>query len=273
MCQKSPQQPAAGLEIDRDKSEFMEFVKKHNLSFVEKYTGTEGSESFLIAKELIDNLFFEMAKLCTKYSNESFYDLPYTYRERQLDSVLLPALSKLCNSMVFAELPVNRECNNRRFHVEKSSGRLDYWCLYKDFSFVIELKHSYDCFTTPKTRERTITERWIKMNEQLQSLEKEIKYYEENTKGVIRIGLHIMTSYSDKTPNNQLYRDFLDSIPLTFERIQKDLSKRYPSIKPNLMICWKIPKKIVFKDREKTFPGLWAVAKIYSVIKHQGALV
>ena len=251
----------------------MEIIKRHRLSFAEAFYGNGEGESFLVAKELVNNLFFEMSKLCKKYSNETFHDLPYTYRERQLDSVLLPALSKLCNSMVFAELPVKRECNNRRFHVEKSSGRLDYWCVYKDYSFVIELKHSYDCFTTSKTREKTITERWIKMNEQLQSLEKEIKYYEENTKGVIRIGLHIVTSYSDKSPDNQLYLEFLKSIPLTFERIQKDLSKRYPSLKPNLMICWKIPKKIVFNDCEQTFPGLWAVAKIYPVIKHQGANV
>ena len=111
------------------------------------------------------------------------------------------------------------------------------------------------------------------MNEQLQSLKKEIKYYGENTKGVIRIGLHIVTSYSDKSPNNQLYLEFLDSIPLTIERLQKDLSKRYPSLKPNLMICWKIPKKIIFKDSEQTFPGLWAIAKIYPVIKHQGAIL
>ena len=255
------------------KLEYMEIINKHRLSFVETFSENEEGESFLVAKELVNNLFFEMAKLCTKYSNETFCDLPYTYRERQLDSVLLPALSKICNSMVFAELPAKRECNNRRFHVEKSSGRLDYWCMYKDYSFVLELKHSYDCFTTPKTRERTITERWIKMNEQLDSLKKEIKQYEEKTKGVIRIGLHIMTSYSDKTPNNQLYLEFLNSIPLTFERIQKDLSKRFSSLKPNLMICWKIPKKIVFNDSEQTFPGLWAIAKIYPVIKHHGAIV
>ena len=246
-------------------------IKKHGLSFEETFIGN-GDKSTSVAKDLISNLFYEMAKLCTKYCNKSFCDLPYTYRERQLDSVLLPALSKLCNSMVFAELPAKRECKNRLFQVDKSSGRLDYWCIYKDYSFVIELKHSYDCFTTSKTRKRTVTDRWIKMNEQLRSLDKDIKCYEENTKGVIKIGLHIVTSYSDKAPTKQLYFNFIESIPQTFVRMQKDLCKKYISLRPDLIIFWKIPKTIVFEDEEQTFPGLWAFAKIYPVIKHKGAI-
>ena len=78
----------------------MEIIKKYNLSFVETFSGNDEGESFVVAKDLVNNLFFSMSKLCTKYSNDTFCDLPYTYRERQLDSVLLPALSKLCNSMV-----------------------------------------------------------------------------------------------------------------------------------------------------------------------------
>ena len=70
------------------KLEYMEIINKHRLSFVETFSENEEGESFLVAKELVNNLFFEMAKLCTKYSNETLCDLPYTYRERQLDSVL-----------------------------------------------------------------------------------------------------------------------------------------------------------------------------------------
>lgn len=238
----------------------MSDIKKHNLTFVESYNGAE-DESSLVAKELVENLFFDMAKLCTKYSNNNFCE-PYTYHERQLDSVLLPALSKLCDSMVFAEYPARRQCANRRFHVDESSGRIDYWCIYKDYSFVIELKHSYDCFTTPTTREDKVTARWIKMNEQLQSLEKEIKDYDDGTKGVVRIGLHIVTSYSYKYPDNHLIAQFKESVTPTIERFQKDLAKPFHSLKPDLIICWKIPRKIVMNNVQ-TFPGLWAIAKIY----------
>ena len=82
----------------------MKEIKKHGLSFVEMESNTEKNDSFNIAKELIENLFFDMAKLSTKYCNGIFCDLPYTYSERRLDCVLLPALSKLCNSLVMVEV-------------------------------------------------------------------------------------------------------------------------------------------------------------------------
>ena len=54
-------------------------IKKHNLSFVEAFSENYEGESFIVAKDLVNNLFFDMAKLCTKYSNKIFCDLPYTY--------------------------------------------------------------------------------------------------------------------------------------------------------------------------------------------------
>ena len=244
--------------------------KKHGLSF-EKEVEKINSKDFKVAEELIEDLFCDMAKLGTKYGNDRFFDLPYTYMERQLDSILLPSLSKLCDGLVLAEVPTIRKCNNGRFNVEESNGRIDYWCVYKNYSFVIEMKHSYDCFTTTKTRKRTVIERWIKMNEQLQSIESNIKKtYEENTKGVIRIGLHFITSYSDKNPDEKLIKDFKESVPKTFLRFQQDLSKRYPKLKPDLLLCWKIPTSIVL-DGYATFPGLWCVAKRYPAIIHKGA--
>ena len=246
----------------------MEDVKKHNLSFI-KQTIDKESEYYFIAKDLVENLFFDMAKLCTKYDNSVFYDLPYTFSERCLDSVLLPALSKLCDSQVLVEYPVTRR-SNRRVQFDDASGRIDYWCIYKGYSFVIELKHSFDCFTTNNTREDMVTSRWITMNDQLDSVKKEIKEFEEKTKGVIRIGLHIVTSYSDKEPDNFLIAQFKKSIPETFSRFQSDLAKPYRSLKPDLIICWKIPARIVLLGYQ-TFPGLWAIAKILPAIHHRGA--
>lgn len=251
----------------------MDRINKYGLTFFETSTDSE-EESYLIAKELIEKLFFNMSKLCTKFCNDFFVDLPYTYRERQLDCVILPALAKLCNSMVFTELPSKRFCNNRHFQVDEYNGWIDYWCLYKNYSFVIELKHSYDCFSNPITDTRT-TKRWIEMNKQLESSETQIKDFGEKTKRVVRIGLHIITSKLKKEPSNQIITEFNNSISSTFDRLQKDLQynsgKRYPTYKPDLIICWKIPPKIVM-EYDETYPGLWAITKICKAIKHKGAI-
>ena len=249
----------------------MKDIKRYGLSFVES-AFERAEESYLLAKELVENLFFEMSKLSTRFCNDIFYDLPYTYSERRIDSVLLPALSKLCNSMVLVEYPVSRSCSNRHFNVEESNGRIDYWCLYKGYSFVIEMKHSFDCFTTSNTRKDKVASRWLKMNEQLESVKSEIKEFEEKTKGVIRIGIHLITSYSDKSPSRQLISQFRNSIPETFERLTRDVSKQYPSLSPDIIICWKVPQKIVLEDGSQTFPGLWIMSKIYPAIKHRGKI-
>lgn len=245
-------------------------LKKHGLSFRE-FSLEINDEDYLAAKDLIENLFFDMSKLSTKYCNSEFNELPYTFSERCLDSVLLPALSKLCDAKVLVEYPVIRQCNNRRFLVEEGYGRVDYWCIYKGYSFVIELKHGYDCFrSTSGNVKGKVASSWITMNKQLQSVESEIKEFEEDTKGVIRLGLHIVTSYSDKAPDNQMIKQFRDSVPDISNRFQRDLSKRYPSLKPDLLLCWMIPSRIVLLGGQ-TFPGLWAIAKIYPKIKHLGA--
>lgn len=259
------------ISIMKDTLELQK-VKCHGLTFYEKAAEKE-DEAYSVAKQLVENLFFDMSKLSTKYWNDTFCALPFTYSERRLDSILLPVLSKLCNSMVLVELPTTRYCSNRKFTVDEANGRIDYWCIYKDYSFIIELKHSYDCFTTMKTRESKVSSRWLKMNEQLESVKDIAKQYGEKTKGVIRLGLHIITSYSDKYPEKGLIKQFEDSIPNTIERFFKDVSKRYPSLRPDMIMCWKIPNRIALSEyQNQTFPGLWALAKIYSPIRHQGAV-
>lgn len=240
--------------------------KKHSLSF-EKEVEKINSKDFKVAEELIEDLFCDMAKLGSKYGNDIFADFPYAYRERQLDSILLPTLSKLCGGWVIAELPTIRKCDAGG----KTSGRIDYWCVYKNYSFVIEVKHSYNFFTNPKPSYRTVINRWKTMIKQLQSNESDIKKYGESTKGVIRIGLHFITSKSDKEPNKELIKHFIkESIPATFDYFQNKFCKRAPTQKPDMILCWKIQPSIVMRG-ENTFPGLWCVAKRYPAIIHKGA--
>ena len=62
-------------------------------------------ESYLVAYSLVRNLLIGMAKRARVFCSNKydFADYPFTYRERQLDSILLPELSKLCNGFVFTE--------------------------------------------------------------------------------------------------------------------------------------------------------------------------
>ena len=40
-----------------------------------------------------------------------------------------------------------------------------------------------------------------------------------------------------------------------------------------MLLCWKIPSKIVKKGSDEygmTYPGLWTIAKIYPPLQHKG---
>ncbi len=254
----------------------MSDFKSKGLSFKEEISerlldkGEE--EPFVVARELIKQVFIGMAKMSTKYCNDTYNmcDLPYLYSERRLDSVFLPVLSKLCDSMVLTELPVRRRAIRKRGQVNEKRGLIDYWCIYKNYSFIIELKQSFDCFQTNKTRKRKVIDPWDTMIDQVRSVTKYAKNCEERTKGVIRIGLHIITSYSDEEPTLQLIREFRENISNTIDRFNRKISKNR-SRKPDMILCWKIPDILIFQQ-DVTYPGLWALAKIYPPVRHRGSI-
>ena len=78
-------------------------------------TKEKKEESYLVAYNLVRNLLIGMAKRARVFCSNKydFADYPFTYRERQLDSILLPELSKLCNGYVFTEYPVTRNCKKK----------------------------------------------------------------------------------------------------------------------------------------------------------------
>lgn len=248
----------------------MKKINKYGLTFYKINTVENTDKAFLIAQELVEELFYLLSKKCTKFCNDDykFYMPPYMYTERRLDSVLMPALAKICDSIVMTELPVSRKVGNENYQ-----GRADYWCIYKGYSFVIELKHSKDNYETAITGKHSIIERWRKMIKQLNSVKKELQEFDEKTEGVIRLGLHMISSRSSFAIEDASKFDE-SKIEEIANRMYKDLTGKSKMNYPDLMLCWKIPSSILKQGDEygcETYPGLWTVAKIYPPLVHAGA--
>ena len=228
----------------------------------------DGKSYYNAAKSLIKELFCGIAKLSVKYYQHVQFDAPYLYGEIQLNSVILPALSKICDGAVLAELPAKRKYGKEY----NSTGRIDYWCIYKDYSFVIEVKHGYDAFLTDKTRERKIIKRWKSMVcGQLQTIKDEVRKYEESTEGVVRLGLHFITSYSDKKPTSELIKEYRRNLPGILDRLIKDVCKcQAVKTTPSMVAYWLPPERMVLEFSE-TYPGVILMAKIFGSIRHKGA--
>ncbi len=225
-------------------------------------------EAYLATYSLVRNLFIGMAKRARLYCSNryDFADYPFCYRERQLDSILLPELSTMCKGYVFAEYPVTR--NSKK---EISKGRIDYWCIYKGYSFAIEVKHSYDNFISGKTKDETLR-RWKLMNKyQLRSIKKDIeKNFTENTQRVIPLALHFVTSEFGGEPTKERRNEYIEQEREMLKRLHDDMVKIE---KPDFVSLWEIDKEMYKKSQFDgySYPGFILVSKFCEVIKHKGA--
>ena len=177
---------------------------------------------------------------------------------------------------MLVEIPAIRQCANRRFQVDESNGRIDYWCIYQNYTFVIEMKHGYDTYKQDDDNHRSLRQsvykEWHTMNSQLISLIDEVKGYQEKTKGVIRLGLHFITSRKRQKPSKELINIFRNpkNIRNTAERFS-NIGQNYKLSYPDLALCWKIPRWMIESDEEESYPGLWVIAKIMDPETHEGA--
>lgn len=251
-------------------------TKIQNQNFVISSCPSESKEDVNIAYGFIKEVFCRVCKQSLLFSN-SKYDIieyPFLFRERQLDSVVLPVVSSLCKGLVIAEYPIVRDSSIKGFEKDSSKGRIDYWCIYKDYSLVIEMKHSYDAFRTDNTNDERLIKRWETMTiSQLQDVRKDVKYFSEKTKGVIRIGLHFITPYSSRDGDMNDVADFDSRQKDILRRLAKDVCRCKPkTTTPNFLASWVLPndKKYFEVPYKGTYPGLILLGKIYSSIEHEG---
>ena len=108
-------------------------TKIQNLNFVISSCPSDQGEDYNIAYSFIKEVFCKVCKQSLLFSN-SKYDIieyPFLFRERQLDSVVLPIISSLCKGLVIAEYPIVRDSSIKGFEKKDSKGRIDYWCIYQ----------------------------------------------------------------------------------------------------------------------------------------------
>lgn len=239
------------------------------------------------SSELLKELLANMASLALKYTEYVHVqgDAPYIYHERQLDGLIAPALSKICDGAILTECPISRVYNLRGYDASEGFGRFDYWCMYsrpsrnklKKSTFIIEVKHNYDNFTTDETRKELIDNWRVMCDYQLTSVRDDAKNFIEPTKGVIRIGLLFVTSEC-RLPKGKQIKDLMSQyekkLPEVLERLQKDVITCKPKkMTANFVACWLPPQKHieqVAKDTE-IYPGLIMMGKIHEPIAHKGS--
>lgn len=237
------------------------------------------------SSELLKELLANMGVLALKYTEYVQGDAPYIHHERQLDGLIVPALSKICDGAILTECPITRNCNLKDYEKNDAQGRFDYWCMYpkprkyvRKNSFILEVKHNYDNCTNDVTC-IDLVRNWDEMCvSQLQSVRDDAKNFVEETNGVIRIGLQFVTSrcaYKMGAETETIISDYKNNLHEILERLKIGVITSKPKMKtPNFMACWIPPQKhieSVAEGRDKIYPGLIMMGKIFAPIAHIGS--
>lgn len=224
-----------------------------------------------VTNEFLKKLLKEFARLSMKSFRPRIgaANFAYMYSERRLDSVVLPALSNICDGVVLTELPVIRKKSKRK--VKSEHGRADYWCIYKGYTFVIEMKGSRDRLDCSTVRENSVIKRWGTMIEQLIDIRETCEKLDDNTKGVIRLGLHFLSSWSPADPTQDEIVEYRSLALSNLNAICNEIATKHgkPEYEPSFAALWQIPEKMVLYYEDVTYPGVMLVAKVFEPIVNE----
>ncbi len=160
-------------------------------------------------------------------------DIPFAYRERQLQAIFAPVLNDISDGCFKVELFVSRNDKKPR-HIDKElHGWVDYWCGYRNTDIFIELKHGFVNEQTGRVR-KEVQSKWTEALNQISTIKKDVKDYSIiGTNDPLRIALIILPIY--KTIKDGEVEKYASNEMLT--KIQIDVMK-YLTPSPTCSGLW-----------------------------------
>jgi hypothetical protein len=216
----------------------------------------DDAEGTRICRRFLYIFFAEVAQSCIKYYNV-VKDLSYAYRENQLYSALIPALARITNDSLLVENPVWRKPRGK----EESPGRMDCWAYYNNYSFAIEVKHSYTSLRTARLKQYSLN-RYMRAISQLRSLNTDQRRRITEGNGLFLLALLFSTFYISSLEKNGIRVGDYDLVK-TYNRITNDKRLARLTPPPNIFGLWEVPeemaKAIELDNYSESYPALGIV--------------
>jgi hypothetical protein len=183
-----------------------------------------------VSRDFLRKLVNNVVKRSSMYYNETV-DHAFYYRERQFHSIVCPSIADITYSYLM-EHPLKRKPAGEN----ETYGFADYWISYRNYSFLMEMKHTYFAYKNLAHPRKSIAEKFNDALEQLKNVRREecrglvICNYD-----LIKIALEIIVFYegSKKKIRKKLLRnhDFAKSFSQLIE--SSDFNKT-----PNMRALW-----------------------------------
>lgn len=186
-------------------------------------------------RNFLQNLAKTFVSSCIHYYDKTG-ELPFIYRERQINSIILPSIAKVSDA-VFMEQPIKRQ-NKQKF----SQGWLDYWVLYGTTALLIELKHSWCSVKSNKVRKVT-QGAWSTAIKQLDNITEEQAEDLSITSNTVKIAMMVVPFYKASTKKENLTPIPKEGIMEIHCNLVNKITSE-PKYKPNWSCIWSLHEKI-----------------------------
>jgi len=155
-----------------------------------------------ITKDLLENMVIEFARISSKFY-EAVSEFPFVYSEKQMGSVLIPALLNSADA-VFQEQPAIRKLKGKK----ENYGWIDYWVLSRNITFLIELKqHGFSA--NAQNVNAGAQNKWSKAIDQIKSIKKSEAQDLTIGNKACKVALQIMPIWQHGSDNDSLALEIL----------------------------------------------------------------
>ena len=215
-----------------------------------------------IANDFLTRLANGFARRTAKYIRATG-EVPFVFREKQLHSIIAPALDDFTDAFLM-ELPTKRSWSVTTDERNSDShGWIDYWCSYRNISFLVELKHGFISGKTGQIR-KDVKEEWEKAILQLDAIEEEAKLQGQWSNGTLRVALHVLPLFERHSQVDKKLENDLEKLLEIQQRAMEELERR-----PNWSAIWKFHEGIVgpyeYSNAIEFYPGVLLVANVSEI--------
>jgi len=219
------------------------------------------SDGARVSRDFLRKLLNNAVKRCTDYYNETGEHI-FTYREKQLHSVICPSIADITPSYMI-EHPLKRRPSGE----DEISGHVDYWISYRNYSFLMELKHCYFAYRNADNPSQRISYKFNSAMNQLKNIRKDECKNLTINKGLIKIALLFVVFYegSKDTISTDILgdRDFKN----LFKKLMENVELQNTS---NLRCLWLLNERLIetveYANWSEIYPAVAAIGNISEMI-------
>lgn len=160
-----------------------------SFKFIDNLVDGEGVRTL---RRFLQEITIKEAEYCVKHIKNVGFP-PFMYTEKQLHTIITPAISDISDAFLL-ESSVNRKWTTINNEMDDSHGWVDYWCLYKDYNYYMELKHGFVSYRSAIIRQ-SVKNEWEIACDQLNVINDEINEQKQYAKGIFKIVYHVLPIY------------------------------------------------------------------------------